>query len=247
VILEDTWEADDVKNWCASKNISCEELSVDTLEAIDAVAFVNSTYMCNTKLVQEKLQEARLQHKVPSTYPVQLRPLLHRNVEEKLLGDISSSNLPSFIKPVSNDKCFDGRVIEDQDSLSRLMEEARDIHCPVWTSDKVSFLVEYRLFIGCGNVYGCGRIQGCSDAVPPASFVNELLACCGSDVYWAVDVGLMTRVHDDSYHSDAGKREAPSCWAVVEVNPPFSLDDHGLDIDSYCQYCQDACEWMRRD
>ena len=35
-------------------------------------------------------------------------------------------------------------------------------------------------------------------------------------------------------------------WAVVEVNPPFALDDHGLRIGAYCQYCADACRWIRR-
>jgi hypothetical protein len=257
VLLEDTWEADDVKEECMRLNVPCEEMTVRELDECDALEFSQCTYMCNTELVQRKLREVGLLHKVPSTYPDTLRGLLGRSVEQRALKDLTLSNLPIFVKPVSNDKSFDGRVVTDGGGLVGLREEAQDAACLVWVAERVSFLVEHRLFVGDGVLYGMGRIQGTRDAVPSESFVKEVLACCESGVFWAVDVGLMIRPlggagvgagrggGQNKDREQEQEREQEECWAVVEVNPPFALDDHGLAIEAYCRYCQDACTWIR--
>ena len=250
VLLEDTWEADDIKDECSRVSITCRELSVGDIEEVNAIEFSKSTFMCNTELTQRKLREAGLLNKVPSTYPNSLQNLLKRSVKQRILKTISVSDLPIFIKPVSNDKSFDGRVVQDMPGLASLREEAGDGECLVWVAEKVCFLVEHRLFVGGGELYGTGRIQGKGDAVPPESFVREVLACCGVDVFWAVDVGLMTPLPGtgEGGGGNRGQEEGSEeeCWAVVEVNPPFALDDHGLAIEPYCRYCRDACAWLRR-
>ncbi|CAD7935062.1 unnamed protein product [Amoebophrya sp. A25] len=125
-------------------------------------------------------------------------------------------------------------------------------NCEVYTAAVVRFVVEYRLFIGSGRLYGdAGKFYKIRAAremeqkgdlpIPPAAFLEDILRCVGPERFWVVDVGMMmftTEVGEDT--SNTTKK-----WGVVEVNPPFSLDDHGLPIEPYCQYCQDACEWIR--
>lgn len=251
VLLEDTWEADDVKEECIKHHVPCDEMTVIELEQYSTLEFVQSTYMCNTELIQRKLAEVGLLTKVPSTYPDSLFGLLKRSVEQRTLKDLKLTDLPVFVKPVSNDKSFDGRVVTDEGGLEHLLEDGgHDLECPIWAAERVSFLVEHRLFVGGGKLYGMGRIQGSSDALPDESFISEVLSCCGPDVFWAVDVGLLVRANtsgkQEGHKKHEGNEEQECCWAVVEVNPPFALDDHGLAIGPYCRFCQDACAWIRQ-
>merc|ERR1712066_595075 len=145
---------------------------------------------------------------------------------------------------------------KEQD-LPRLLEEVeKETEDPqkllVWTGEVVSFLAEYRLFVGCGRLYGTGKIREDAKAIQklsseeidrlgyrssgpdgagamPQSFIDDVLAACGEDVFWAVDVGIMEKAKE----GDAPGNKSLS-WSVVEVNPAFALDDHGLGIEPYC-------------
>jgi len=261
VLLEDTWEADDVKEECGRLGAPCRELSVEELEAISAAELLASVYMCSTELCQRKLREVlseeQFASRVPATYPEPLRPLLRRRVEATKLGAVTEGRLPLFVKPATNDKSFDGRVVRNKEGLERLLEEAAE-ECggrdgigelDVLAAEVVTVLSEHRLFVGGGQLYGEGQIREDTTAMArltaeerqallggggvPASFVGEVLALCGGEVFWAVDVGLLARADGELQ------------WGVVEVNPPFALDDHGLAIEPYVRYCMDACAWIR--
>ena len=58
----------------------------------------------------------------------------------------------------------------------------------------------------------------------------QILAASGG-CYFAVDVAFCAGLND---------------YAVVEVNPPFALDDCGISIAVYCQYCIDAAEYIQQ-
>eukprot|EP01052_Picozoa_sp_SAG31_P007565 SAG31_NODE_362_length_16904_cov_7.893218_2_plen_128_part_00 len=82
---------------------------VEALTKYDARSFVfESTFMCNTELIQAKLKAVGRMHKVPGTYPKALDGLLNRKCEQRSFSDVTEEMLPVFIKPVSNDKRFDG-------------------------------------------------------------------------------------------------------------------------------------------
>lgn len=257
VLLEDTWEADDVREECERLKIPCRELTVEQLSAYEPREFVDSVYMCNTEIVQRKLRdafgEAKFDAVVPCTYPQSLASLFHRKIDRKLLSRVEAEDLPVFIKPATNDKAFDGRVVRDTTALATLRKEATEYsgethEVEIYVSTVVEFWAEYRLFVGAGNLYGMGMIRDVrkqksdttvqlSDSCqgdPPRAFVDDVLACCGDHAFWVVDVGVLVATCPGQ-----------SQWAVVEVNPPFALDDHGLHIEPYCRYCIDACAWIR--
>jgi len=285
VLLEDTWEAEDVIEECAKRGISCTEMTVDELKAVDPPRFAKSTYMCSTEIVQAHLKtvngsggdevagkESSYFAKVPGTYPIELQPLFRRKIEQRKLETIGVSELPLFVKPMSNDKAFDGTVVANDEQLKDLIESINSDSSKgtsadtidVYTAEVVKFSCEYRLFVGAGRLYGTGKIRddrtmGASEQEgneevekegnklvitpscvmmnggPSSAFMAEVIALCG-EKYMAVDVGLMTKPGGDDKGGD---------WSLVEVNPPFSLDDHGLPIGPYMDYCVDACKWIR--
>jgi len=242
VLLEDTWEGSDIMEECARRGIPCQELTVDALAKYDPTMFVQHTFMCNTEIVQKHLRSAGLAYKVPDTYPAELESLLQRRIEHRKLHKVAEGDLPLFIKPTSNDKAFDGVVVRDAEHLQSIRDDARSADdVEVYISETVTFLVEYRLFLGGGKIYGMGehylRDGDRSAGVPAVNFVQEVLACVG-DAFMAVDVGLMTK--------DGQCEVCEAVWAVVEVNPPFALDDCGLAIEPYVQFCADACAYVRR-
>ena len=50
-----------------------------------------------------------------------------------------------------------------------------------------------------------------------------------NDRYLCVDIGMMF----------------PSCvWCIVEVNPPYALDEYQIPMDNYISFCVDACMYL---
>lgn len=251
------------------------------------------TFMCNTDLVQEKLREyfgcgdLEAVGAVPCTYPQEFlggvdtpsvdtssldsaEYFFARTIRRRTLGEVAAElessdfKQPLFVKPASNDKAFDGKVVRDKEDLEAILEEVRKTAAvdsfPVFTAPPVRFRIEYRLFIGGGRIYrgttsedssgdswymvraepgldtlfaekGAGKQGACP--VPDAAFVDAILDKVGPERFWVVDIGLVA--------AEAAEEQ----WAIVEVNPPFSVDDHGLEIELYCQYCFHTCAWIR--
>mmetsp|Transcript_40113 Transcript_40113/g.93154 ORF Transcript_40113/g.93154 Transcript_40113/m.93154 type:complete len:248 (+) Transcript_40113:48-791(+) len=237
VLLEDTWEATDVMEECTRTGRPCQELTVEQLDAYDPREFMKHVFMCNTEIVQKKLQAVGLSSKVPATYPPELGNMFHRTMETKRLDLISTADLPLFVKPTSNNKAFDGCVVKSAEKLQDIIEEVgggeKGAALEVFTAEVVSFKAEYRLFIGGFKCYGLGQINEAEPVGPPPDeLVQQIVALVG-DRFWVVDVGYLS------------KQDGAPEWAVVEVNPPFSMDDHGLAIEPYVQYCTDAAAWIR--
>lgn len=257
VLLEDTWEASDIIEECSRLQIACSELTAGAMLNYDSELFVQHTFMCDTAIVQKHLKLLGLENKVPDTYPKELESVLHRQIERRQLREIVEADLPLFIKPTSNDKAFDGIVVRDAGGLQRVREEVGETadELEVYAAEKVNFAVEYRLFVGNGTVYGVPgehyvRDGDRSAGVPSDEFIQEIVKCCG-DGFMAVDVGLMTKDEEQPLCNDNGvvKDYCPEAtwatWAVVEVNPPFALDDCGLAIEPYVQFCIDSCAYIR--
>jgi len=83
----------------------------------------------------------------------------------------------------------------------------------------VDFKVEYRLFIGNHQLYGIGFQKGDKNISNYNDFIKQILEI--SDGFYAIDIG---------YDND---------WSIVEINPPFSLDDYGISMHNYVRYAID--------
>ena len=103
-------------------------------------------------------------------------------------------NKPRFIKPVGNNKSFEGRVICDESDFSYRGITAPADSTDVYTCDPVRFLSEVRLLVGNGRVYGVGYMKGrpLSDTFLDyeAEFIKQVVDKTGPR-FRCIDIDLM--------------------------------------------------------
>ena len=71
------------------------------------------------------------------------------------------------------------------------------------------------------------------DDCMPSNLISDIVKVTG-DKYRCVDIGFV--VIADT------KR-----WVMIEVNPPFSLDDYNITLKKYMDFCVDACLWINKN
>jgi hypothetical protein len=228
VLLEMAWEADDVKEECARLEIPCVEMSEEELRALDTSRFIYSTFLCDMGIVLAQLRKAGMAHLIPDKYPPEFAPFYRRFIQEKRLGLLQASDLPMFVKPRGHHQTSDGMIIRSMDQLP--LPHMTNTLC--YTAEVVDFGAKYRLFVGKNRIYGTGLLVAGKEPEDNGESLSAFTDCvvkqsCG---YYAVDVAYL---------------ETQNTWAVVEVNPPFAMDDCGVDIQSYMQFCIDTCENIR--
>lgn len=224
ILLEDTWLADDIKTYAKDNFLICDELSVEELYNYDSIKFFNCVYFCNTDIVQFHLKNINHLEIVPNTYDNKYDKFYMRSIELIKFKEVKSGY---FIKPLSNDKIFDGQIYEDNDKFIGKLPDPETI---IYQVNKLTFLCEYRLLIGNKKLYGYGFIQGIypNIQINKNDIVEEIVNLTSN--YLCIDIG---------YTSELKK------WVIVEINPPFSLDDHKIPLNDYMLFCIDACNYIR--
>lgn len=230
VLLEDSWKADDIKKYYEEV---CE-LSQENLYNLDSKLFINSIYFCCTDIVQYHLNKLGIEGIVPDTYDNTFKDLFKRNIEIiefcKLGEYMKSKNVDNiFIKPYLNNKTFDGQIYYDNDRFVGQLPNDND---KIYVSEKVIFLSEYRLLIGNNKLYGFGFMQGLYPDIKVSSinkFIDEIISKTDCR-YLCIDIGYIKEIKK---------------WAIVELNPPFSLDDYNIPLNDYINFCTDACEYIK--
>lgn len=213
VLLEDTWEADDVVEECFKRKICCEVVSVEDLRAMPTHQFLSSIFLCDTTIIQQHLKIVDKLELVPDTYPAHFRSFFKRRIAKLKRATVEPSDLPIFIKPQANDKEFDGVVISTVEDLA----QCGDPESFVYISSVVKFVGhEHRLFIGDGRLYAKGIRCTANDEISTtpsedhdegfSAFVDDILNASGG-LFCAVDVSLL--------------QSSQLEWAVVEVGDPF--------------------------
>lgn len=244
IILQVDWDADDIKQYCNSKGYKLNILTYDEIRDIESITFFCHVYFCDTELIQYHLKKCSASFIVPDTYEYNSHYYYGREIKKVKRDSIDS--FPIFVKPITNDKLFTGFIAKckndldiqhllSHDSAFRILlcgtsEKSLEINRSnqeydleyVYTSEIVHFESEYRVFMGNNMIYGMGYQKGNKLVTPDLSFLQNI---CHKDILFkCVDVGYIN-----------------NRWVIVEINPPFSLDDFGVDIDSYMRFCIDAC------
>ncbi len=62
------------------------------------------------------------------------------------------------------------------------------------------------------------------------NFINELIKTTEDD-FRCIDIGYLSETNE---------------WVVVEINPPFSLDDYKINLTDYMNFCIGACKWLNK-
>lgn len=234
VLLEDSWEADDVIQYCKDRNIECVVLS--PAEILKRDDFFESVYLCGTDTVRRKLEEKGRLDLIPDTYENIYSEFFHRRINKVLFGNIikelesKDGRKEIFVKPITNDKSFDGKVISCIDDFEMYGESKPNEDTIVYTSEVVKFVSEVRLLIGNGKLYGHGHIcKAKSDLYLKEMNIQKLIDLTGNN-FRCIDIGMVMK---PAYR-----------WMIIEINPPFALDDHQIPLADYMEFCIDACKYI---
>lgn len=156
-------------------------------------------------------------------YPACLQPFLHRRIWTSTIRELTAQlydgHPPIFAKPLDHKKRFTGRVFTSHEDLRYL--EGASQNLPIWCSELVEWLSEYRVFVTRGEIVGIQSYAGDNKISLNMDVVSKaihLLEDAGeSTAAYAVDFGVMTNGQT----------------AVVEWNDGFALGSYGLAKSLY--------------
>lgn len=155
-------------------------------------------------------------------YPESLKGFLGRKII-KTTFENSGNDYPYFIKPADDVKLFTGDIIKsDKDKKMFIDFGFCDIDTPVYKSEVVDFVSEYRVFVSLGEIRGIKHYRGNFEKFIDIDVVHRMV-----DLYkdcpsaFTLDVGLT---------SDG--------WTLlVEVNDMWAIGSYGLDGRTYALLC----------
>jgi hypothetical protein len=124
--------------------------------------------------VHRALQKMELPIPENVDYPNELKEYLGRNIRLGTLAEVTRSSTRVFMKPVEH-KAFTGFVWEN-DALSRRKIMFHELDTPVWISDLVDIVAEYRSFILRGEILDCRLYKGDWSKAPSRSVVEAATA-----------------------------------------------------------------------
>lgn len=146
-------------------------------------------------------------------YPQSLQKYFGRRITESTIGALRQrgSSVPVFVKPKGGTKLFNGFIyaasVED---LIRLNTFEDDV--PIWMSEVVNFVSEYRVLVHQGLILACRHYKGDCSTFPD---MNVALAASheftNAPVGYALDLGI---TDDDR-------------TLLVEVNDAWALGSYG--------------------
>ncbi len=231
-ILEKEWEADDIIDYCNNNNIECKEMSQDEIYNMNNIFKNNYTLFCHTDIIQKNLNKYNSVHIlsdfIPDTYHVDFKEFYKRNIDKTEFSNLDKNIItyPYFVKSVGNDKSIDGTVVKNMDDLlwlcivNKVNLQSKQM---VYITEVVDFICEYRLLIGGNKIYGIGYQRGKKMTIPQ-DFIKELIQI-SKGRFFCIDCGYIT---------------SKSEWAVIEINPPYSLDQFDIPLNDYISFCVDA-------
>ena len=240
--LEDSWtengDGEYIINYCAlpESQWQLQIISRNELKRMPTRDFFRGVVLAQAHIIQSHLVLLNRQDLIPDTYDSAFQPWLKRHIEiisiQQLWDKYISVERPRFIKPVGIVKLFEGQVLDDGDDLTNLLVRHQDVtlETKVYSCRTIDIDGELRLLIGAGRLYGVGQI---SIAPPPNQdwrpvFLDQLITAVGGR-FLCVDIGWVAELG----------------WVVVEINPPYSLDEYDIPLVDYLQFMTDAFGWLR--
>ncbi|MBD2454799.1 ATP-grasp domain-containing protein [Nostoc sp. FACHB-87] len=156
-------------------------------------------------------------------YPQCLQAFLHRQIWRSTVGQIIQriydDHAPIFAKPQNRKKQFTGHVFASPSDLMYLQGTSH--RTPVYCSEVVEWLSEYRVFVIRGEIVGIKHYWGNSSVAVDLSAITEavqLLNVSGEGTAaYGIDFGVLS----------------DGVTALIEWNDGFALGSYGLDKSLY--------------
>jgi len=145
-------------------------------------------------------------------YPIELNEFYGRKIYAGILGEIVNipDNWGKFIKPKAGSKVFTGRVVNGTNNLIGI---GLPFDYPIWISEVVEFIAEWRCFVLDGQVLDVRPYTGDYHVHLDPSVIDEAISCWkDAPVAYGLDIGV----------TSDGRT------LVVEVNDGYALGNYGL-------------------
>ena len=166
---------------------------------------------------------------------------LGRALSSSMMSDIRQGSVPRpiFVKPRAKAKSFTGLVVSSQEDLLRVSHVPDDE--PVWVSEPVRFLCEWRAYVADGGILGAHRYSPYSDWRARETPSLDIAA-----------LDRMVAAFEESgeaprgYSLDVGTTD-DGRLLLVEVNDGYSLGCYGLDSALYARLLASRWEELVAD
>lgn len=156
------------------------------------------------------------------SYPRELERYLRRNIITTTFGELGDK-YPYFVKPAKDIKLFTGDILSTNNEKMILKHIGNcEDNTPVFKSDIIEFISEYRVFVSLGKVRGIKHYKGDFTKFIDPNVVKRMVDAykdCPSA--YTLDVGLTV----------LGET------LLVEVNDMWAIGSYGLDGKTYALLC----------
>lgn len=222
------------------RDVPCAGATLEELASHQASLRSGAVAVGSVEFVREAMRLAGISEPTNISYPKPLESLLRRKLRQMPAGKVLGT---WFVKPVTT-KAFTGFVFDTMAAPEVHSEHDREQYeafmalppdTPVWVSEPVKFVSEWRYYVQSGSVVGRARYDpdGADDAAMPSlSVLAEALAAMSADplcpAAYALDLGVL----------EAGET------ALVEVNDAWALGLYGRGVDPVDYLAMLASRWQ---
>lgn len=191
-----------------SNNIKFNRCSLDN---IDNIELNNRDVPIGTvEFVRKILNRMNIKEPDNISYPLELMTFLNRHVYHDTYENVP---IGYFVKPVET-KIFDGHIFTEKD---------KSIHdrTPVWVSEPVKWLAEYRYYIVDGIIVGYGRYDDLeNDFLPDINIVKSAIEIWkSSPIGYSLDFGVLN-------NGKTALVEANDGWSLGYYQGSCSIEDY---------------------
>jgi hypothetical protein len=180
----------------------------------------NNIFFGSINFIQKALKKLGFEIPKHNDYPKSLSKFYGRNISESTINKVA--NNPElwnvFVKPKTQLKKFTGRHIKSTFDLIGCGDRENDI--PIWVSEPVNFISEWRVFVRYNQILGVKSYKGDWRSQYDYKIIEEAVNSYeNSPAGYAIDFGL----------TKEGK------LLVVEVNEGYSIGSYGLFYIDYAK------------
>lgn len=194
----------------------CEVEQISQLHEIEE----NHIFLGSIQFMHGALSKLHQPIPEPLDYPESLQKFLGRKITQSTINEIA--NHPDrwnvFVKPKGISKKFTGRLVRSTKDLIGCGDF--NMNTPVWVSEPVSFIAEWRVFIRYEQVVGVKQYKGDWSVSYSPSIIQEAVRTYRDQpAGFALDFGL----------TQEGQ------FLLVEANDGYSLGNYGLFYIDYAK------------
>ncbi|MFT3935826.1 MAG: ATP-grasp domain-containing protein [Chitinophagaceae bacterium] len=180
----------------------------------------NHVFLGSIGFIHQALSLLGLPIPKPFDYPDSLKNFFGRKIFASTISQISNNptSWNVFIKPKGALKSFTGRLIKNTGDL--IGTSNFEFDTPVWVSEPVNFVAEWRVFVRYGRILGVRQYNGDWRYNYDATVIEKAVATfIDSPKAYALDFGL----------TSDGR------MLIVEANEGYSIGSYGLFYVDYAK------------